>query len=124
MSRIASVAFLVFYAWGFGGLSSVKAETETWRIRSFHPYTAQLEFYSQDRKGLVWPGRGQVYALRDSSFHTYSLECNPGERICWGAWDTGSGSPYWGVGRNSRHGCTGCCWTCGRKGEPRGINLR
>ena len=37
MSRIASVALLVFYAWGFGSLSSVKAETETWRIRSFHP---------------------------------------------------------------------------------------
>lgn len=100
-----------------------QAENETWQIRSSYPYQAQIEFYSQDRRGIAWPGGGHAYDLNDSARHSFSLNCQPGERICYGAWVTGRGSRYWGVGPDNAHSCTDCCWTCGRKGAPRAINL-
>ena len=103
-----------------------QAETETWQIQSHYRYQVELQFYSQDRNA-VWPGGGRAFLLDDSKMHSFSLECNPGERICYGAWDvlTGNrtGRKYWGVGQNDRKGCTDCCWTCGRKGAPRAITL-
>lgn len=123
--RRVAVAILAFLcAWTFDP-PSVQAETETWEIRSSYPYKVQLKFYSQDRNA-VWPSGGRAYALDDSKMHTFSLNCRAGERICYGAWNVttrGSGSRYWGVGQNNRKGCTICCWTCGRKGDPRAINL-
>jgi hypothetical protein len=113
----------------FGALtlepSLARAENETWTIRSSYPYKVQLKFYSQDRNH-VWPSVSRAYVLDDSRQHEFSLSCQPGERICYGAWDVttrGSGNKYWGVGQNDRHGCQRCCWTCGRKGDPRAINL-
>jgi hypothetical protein len=113
----------------FGALtlapSMARAENETWTIRSSYPYKVQLKFYSQDRNA-VWPSASRAYVLDDSRQHEFSLNCQPGERICYGAWDVttrGSGNKYWGVGQNDRHGCRGCCWTCGREGDPRAINL-
>jgi hypothetical protein len=105
--------------------STASAETETWTIRSSYPYQVQLKFYSQDRRH-VWPSATRAYLLDDSRQHEFSLQCRPGERICYGAWDVttrGSGNRYWGVGQGDRHGCRGCCWTCGREGDPRAINL-
>jgi hypothetical protein len=113
----------------FGALalapSTARAETETWSITSSYPYQVQLEFYSKDRDA-AWPGASRAYLLDDSKEHKFSLNCQPGERICYGAWDVttrGSGKKYWGVGKNEHHGCSDCCWTCGRKGSPRSINL-
>jgi hypothetical protein len=104
-----------------------QAETESWKITSTYPYQVQIEFYSMDRKPLAWPGSGKAFMLYDSKQHAFSLECNPGERICYGAWEVASGgktgSRYWGVGQHNSHSCQGCCWTCGRKGNPRAINL-
>jgi hypothetical protein len=106
---------------------TVQAETETWQIQSTYPYKVQVEFYSIDRKGLSWPGSGKAFHLDDSNMHSFKLNCNPGERICYGAWNVATGgttgSRYWGVGQNSKYSCKDCCWTCGRKGEPRSINL-
>jgi hypothetical protein len=129
--RRVAVAILAFLCtWTFDP-PSVQAETETWQIRSTYPYKVQIEFYSRNRK-VAWPGSGRAYNLNDSSMHSFSLNCQFGERICYGAWDvsatqTGSqysGRRYWGGGQNFSHpGCTECCWTCGLKGEPRAINL-
>lgn len=126
LSRRVIVAILAFVCtWTFGP-SSVQAETETWQISSSYPYLVQIEFYSKDRN-VAWPGRGRAFMLDDSKTHTFSLDCRPGERICYGAWEVATGnrtgSRYWGVGQNERHGCSDCCWTCGRKGNPRTINL-
>jgi hypothetical protein len=122
-AAVASLAFLC--AWTFAP-SSLQAETETWEVRSSYPYKVQMKFYSQDRNA-VWPGGGSAYALDDSEMKSFSLDCRSGERICYGAWNVATGgttgSRYWGVGQNDRKGCTDCCWTCGRKGHPRAINL-
>ena len=118
----AAVAILTFlWAWTLSP-PSLHAETETWQIQSTYPYAVQLEFYSKDRNA-AWPGGGKAYLLEDSKVHTFSLDCRAGERICYGAWDKGTGRPHWGVGKNESDGCAGCCWTCGRKGAPRTINL-
>lgn len=125
--RRAAMPILALFCTSMFDPRAVKAETETWTITSSYPYQVQIEFYSQDRKGLAWPGSDRAYTLYDSREHTFSLSCTPGERICYGAWNVASGgrtgSKYWGVGQNNKHGCTRCCWTCGRQGEPRAINL-
>ena len=121
--RRVAVAILAFLCTSTFYMPSVQAETETWQIRSSYPYKIQLEFYSMDRRGVAWPGGGRAFPLDDSQSKPFTLNCQSGERICYGAWVTGVGRKYWGVGANNRHGCTDCCWTCGRKGKPRAINL-
>ncbi|MDI3561209.1 hypothetical protein [Bradyrhizobium sp. Arg816] len=81
-------------------------------LRSSYKFRIQASFYSQGRNH-EWPGGGEAYALNDSQLHKYRLSCQPGEKICFGAWATGSASPYWGVGPDDKHGCEDCCATCG-----------
>jgi hypothetical protein len=88
------------------------ADSLFWEVRSEHPNVVSLEFYSQDRN-YSWPGGGEVYILDDYDTHSYNLECRSGEKICLGAWVRGHSDEYWGVGRDDREGCTGCCYTCG-----------
>lgn len=121
LRRVAVAVLAILCAWTFYP-PSVQAETETWKIQSTYPYTIQIEFYSKDRNA-AWPGGGRAYLVDDSRMHSFSLNCRPGERICYGAWDNGTGKPTWGVGKNESNSCTRCCWTCGRKGDPRAINL-
>ena len=85
----------------------------TFRVKSNHANKVQIAYYSQTRRGHAWPGGSQVYSLNDYNVHTHTLTCSPGEKICYGAWVTGSGAKYWGVGPNNRYGCTSCCSTCG-----------
>lgn len=125
MLRMLVAILALLSAWMLNP-SSVQAETETWEIRSNYPFKVQLQFYSKDRDA-VWPGGGKSYLLYDSKMHEFSLDCRAGERICYGAWNVATGgktgTKYWGVGQNNRKGCSDCCWTCGRKGNPRKINL-
>jgi hypothetical protein len=88
------------------------AETMSWTVRSNYDYRVQVEFFSQDRKA-AWPGNGKAYPLNDSKAHTFTLNCQRGEKICYGAWPTGGGSTYWGVGANNKHTCKTCCAICG-----------
>ncbi len=88
------------------------AEQMTWKIRSSYDYQVQLEFYSQDRKA-AWPGNDRAYSLKDSAVHTFTLQCQRGEKICYGAWPTGGGKTYWGVGPRNAHACKTCCAICG-----------
>ncbi|AXS42378.1 hypothetical protein D1F64_02350 [Breoghania sp. L-A4] len=87
------------------------AETLTWTITSQHPNTIELEFYSQSRKH-VWPGKGKVYVIDDYDEHTYTLKCDAGEDICYGAWVKNESSTYWGSGKGDKEGCEECCYTC------------
>ena len=96
---------------GLFATSALSAEL-TFRIRSEHPKQVSLEFYSQDRSH-VWPGSGEVYILKDWDTHSYSLSCNYGEKICFGAWVRNQSSTYWGVGYNGNQSCTNCCAKCG-----------
>ena len=90
-----------------------KAEEMTWRLKSSYEYKVQVEFYSQDRKH-AWPGGNQAYGLNDYKTHEFTLSCIAGEKICYGAWPTGGGDTYWGVGPNNKYNCKGCCAICGR----------
>lgn len=85
--------------------------TLTFKMKSNHPNKVQVEFYAQSRKH-AWPGSTRAYNLDDSQFHTFTLNCRKGEKICYGAWVTGNQKRYWCVGLNDRYTCTGCCSTC------------
>ena len=81
-------------------------------LRNNHPNTVDVEFYSEGTR-RAWPGNGQVYSIKDSAWHTYVLNCVPGEKICFGAGVRNQYRTYWGVGINKKHSCSDCCYTCG-----------
>jgi len=85
-----------------------------WKIKSLHPYRVNLKFYSSSRNWF-WPSADKYWILDDNQFHTFNLECNLGEKICYGAW---SGDVYWGLGNDGRRGCKGCCFVCGQQPSP------
>ncbi len=80
-----------------------------------------LKFFSQDRN-YYWPDVDKFWILSKDSQQSYSLNCNPGEKICWGAAArnvSGKGySRYWGVGLTGRTGCKDCCFHCGSRVGP------
>lgn len=83
-----------------------------WPFKSNYKYKAEVKFFSRTRNA-VWPSDGRVFPFNDYGQYTIKLRCNVGEQICYGAWPTGtSGGTYWGVGRDGKQGCTGCCRTC------------
>lgn len=84
----------------------------TINVKSLDPRRVRLEFYSQNYS-RAWPGGDKSYVLADSEFHEYNISCQQGEKICYGAWREGNANSYWGVGRNDKQSCTGCCMTCG-----------
>ena len=84
-----------------------------WQFKSNYDYKLALKFYSQTRRGHVWPNAGEHYVLDDYDTHTYTLGCSAGELICFGAWSTGDSSTYWGIGEGGTQACDNCCFTCG-----------
>jgi hypothetical protein len=93
-----------------------------WQIRSLYRYQVEIVFYSTTRN-WQWPGQGQVWVLNDDNFKSFSLNCQYGEKICYGAWVRGDTSRYWGVGYNNRQSCNNCCYVCGY-GATQAITLR
>lgn len=91
---------------------SVRSDQLIAMVRSLDPKAVGLKFFSADRR-RVWPTADRMYPLRDSKFHTFSLECTPGQKICYGAWREGADTISWGVGRAGNKGCSNCCMTCG-----------
>ncbi len=106
------VSGFVFVAGSLNGASANASEL-TWRLKSEHPNTVSLEFYSQDRNH-VWPGNGKVYLLDDWDTHSYTLSCNYNELICFGAWVRNRSDTYWGSGYNDEKSCDSCCARCGQ----------
>lgn len=92
--------------------ASVRSDQLIAMVRSLDPKAVGLKFYNADRS-RSWPAAGSMYSLRDSEFHTYTLTCTPGEKICYGAWRDGADTVSWGVGRAGDKGCSNCCMTCG-----------
>lgn len=70
-----------------------------------------LEFRSRDRD-MVWPGNGQVFYLDPRQNKSVPIECNAGERICYGAWVYGAAATAWGVGPRDDRECPDCCRIC------------
>lgn len=107
MALLAAVAWLTIQS----AVPVAMAGELTWHFRSEHQYAVSLEFYSQDRRH-VWPGSDEVYVIRDYDEHEYSLACNSGEKICYGAWVRNETTSYWGSGYNGRESCDSCCFRC------------
>jgi hypothetical protein len=81
-------------------------------VKSLDQFAVHVNFHSKGRN-FAWPGGDQVYPLKDSSLHTFRLDCTPKERICYGAGRSGNYDIYWGVGVDGKSGCSDCCMTCG-----------
>ncbi len=94
-------------------LEERRNHTTTFQIRSNHPNSVSLSFYSATDKSRQWPGNGTNYALNYSEIQTYSLTCEVGEKICYGAWVSGGPlSLYWGAGYGGKQNCQNCCVVC------------
>lgn len=93
------------------------ATTMVWQVKSLYQYKVQIAFYARERNH-EWPGNGQAWDLNDYNNHTYTLNCRPGEKICFGAWVTGNAKRFWGVGFGGRQGCASCCFNCGQQPQP------
>ena len=97
--------------WLMAAPALVAAEQLTWTLKSNYQYRVQWKLYSTSR-GHVWPDVDHAWGLDDYKSHTETINCIAGENVCYGAWNTGAGSLYWGVGPDHTHHCTNCCTTC------------
>jgi hypothetical protein len=71
-----------------------------------------IAFYSQNRFQTGWPGWDRSWTVVNHE-NTYTLSCQAGERICFGAWPVGDvNSSYWGVGPRNQYPCKNCCYVC------------
>lgn len=105
-SRALLAALLILLVAGVA-----RAGTDTWIVRNDYAYEIELAFYSQDYD-RAWPGGNEVYVLSDNAFHQFTLSCDAGETICYGAWVTGDINTYWGAGYGGYEGCENCCSVC------------
>ena len=111
MRRIGLVFALSVFVSCLFGASVGQADSLTWNVRSEHPNSIAIEFYSADSDGS-WPGDGEVYLIDDDADHSYPLQCDAGETICYGAWVRGDSSSFWGTGKGGAEGCESCCYVC------------
>lgn len=88
----------------------------TFRIQSSTKYIVYVRLFSQNRK-VIWPANRGAYALQTSEPYDLTIQCQVGEKICYGAYY--SNKTYWGVGPNDEAGCTDCCQSC----DPAGSNF-
>jgi hypothetical protein len=111
MKHVISILVLGLVGGSLLQSSESLADTITWHVQNNHSDRVLLEFYSQNRK-YAWPSNGKAYALYDRRIYRISLDCYPGEHICYGAWVRGDTKKYWGVGPKNRYRCNDCCYFC------------
>lgn len=74
------------------------ADRVTFRFNKSYPGTVYVRLYSLDRE-QIWPASGKAYAIEDYGVQDISVQAKPGERICYGAWVSGSRDDFWGAGK-------------------------
>lgn len=120
--RFRSIVATLFAFVVGAGIASVsmhpaRASSLVFKMTNKDSYDMQVEFYSESRKH-VWPGGNKVFVLRRGGTQRFALNCNAGEKICYGTWRTNGDDTYWGSGHDDRQHCSNCCFICGR-GEAR-----
>ncbi len=85
------------------------ADTMSFYIVNETFYEVALELYG---KGRVWPGDGKVYAIDPEAKKSIPVECNAGERICYGGWRVGNDRITFGGGPDMQYACEDCCFIC------------
>lgn len=89
-----------------------QSATVRWWFEGDYSAPIYVQIYSQDRN-WVWPSSNEVFVFpNDDQSHYFDTECNPGERLCFGAWPSDGAALYWGVGPDNTYSCTNCCTTC------------
>ncbi len=118
------VLFLFALTLGFNsGSAQAQNGLATFNFTNNARYTVFLKFYSENRS-YVWPGPSDHYTLSDNGEHPFTLACNIGEKICYGAGYSQDGTGnYWGVGFLGNQGCTACCLTCAGNNPTAGWTL-
>jgi hypothetical protein len=74
-----------------------------------HRRAIALEFVGRDR---AWPGGDKVYALDAGQKKSILIDCEEGERLCYGAWENGNDQVWWGIGPDRDKTCEHCCRIC------------
>jgi hypothetical protein len=100
-------------------VEQIPANGVQFHIKAPQNQKVQVEFFSQ-RRAISWPGAGEAYVLNPNEEGHFKLACEPGEKICYGAWSVPS-SVFWGAGRRGEDACSDCCTVCGRNFS---MNLR
>src|SRR6266478_9153506 len=90
------IAFIGFYFGMIAFPTLVTASEMNWTLTSRYQYKVQFKLYSNDRNH-VWPSSSTAWDLDDYASHTERITCIRGELICYGAWETGNDTVYWGV---------------------------
>jgi len=86
-------------------------ETMSFYVSNQQDFDVALELYGE-RPGRVWPGGGQVYLIERGMKKSIPIQCEGGERICWGAWRNGDDRISFGAGPDKVLDCERCCYLC------------
>jgi hypothetical protein len=101
-------------------LVQVQAEDMQFHINNKTTYNIQVRFFSQTRAAW-WPGEKSGWDMNVNASNDFKLSCNPGEKVCYGAWTMPKPTLDWGVGLDGKNKCSACCYSCGANSNE--INL-
>lgn len=90
---------------------SAQADELSFRFTNQVSAPVLVKLFSSDRL-KEWPDDGSLFILADRSPRKFSIGCELGERICYGAWIEGDFSRYWGAGHEGKRECDNCCEIC------------
>ena len=93
----------------------------TWRFRNNTGGTVHVKMYARERRNW-WPGASTNWRMDGVGPYAFTISCRYGEKVCYGAWQSGNTDRYWGVGFQDAHGCQNCCYAC-RQGQTTQYNL-
>ena len=124
------IAILLLILTSLGATSQSIAAEMTFQIVNDTERDLNLKLFSHGESGQHWPGKTRAYSVRpDAAVQRLKIECEEGEKICWGAWVTvqaisgpiagpngernsRTGTVQLGVGKNNSKQCEYCCQVC------------
>jgi hypothetical protein len=95
-----------------GAAGSAQSGDATFKLTDKAPFSIMIKFFSQSRN-WQWPSATTHWTLSDDGEHDFLLNCQAGEKICYGGSYTADDQTHWGVGFKGDKGCQDCCLTCG-----------
>jgi hypothetical protein len=132
MIRLLIILFIcVLTSVGFS--QKVSAAEMTFQFINDTERALSLKLFSRGvdgkQAGQHWPAQTKAYSLRpDEAVQQLKINCEEGEKICWGAWvvvqsvagqigsdggrSTRTGSHQYGVGQKNFRECERCCHVC------------
>ncbi len=110
-TRSVFAVLLVVAAAVLASAPHANAEVLSFRFTNRVSTPVWVKLFSNDRL-KDWPDDGRLFILSDRSPRKYSVDCELGERICYGAWIEGDFSRFWGAGHEGKHDCDDCCEIC------------